>query len=218
MIQITRVGVRTWGTEQSLEKLRREFDRRHTVRLPGILEPELLAVVLRGIDQAEFYERTHQAIGPNKELCLEKSPVVGLLHVLLNGEDLFRTIRRITGCGSIGCFDGRVYRVTPGCGHHDSWHSDVAEHRLVAMSINLSATAYRGGILQVRDHRSRRIIHEVANAGLGDAILLRVSDELQHRITDVEGTGSKTAFAGWFQSAPAFHSLLKPESNARRHR
>ncbi|MGH7820311.1 MAG: 2OG-Fe(II) oxygenase [Candidatus Binatia bacterium] len=190
-------------------RLRARFDRAHFVRFPAVLDPDLLEIVSREIERSEFYERTHEGIGANKELCMRnRSTAGGLLHVLLNGDELFRMIEEITRSGPIGCFSGRVYRVVPGCGHRDAWHADVGEHRLVAMSINLSPTPFAGGILEIRDRRSGRIIRRVRNTGFGDAGLFRISTKLEHRITDVEGTAAKTAFAGWFQSEPTFRSMV----------
>jgi hypothetical protein len=98
-----------------------------------------------------------------------------------------------------------------GNGHYDSWHDDMVEDRLVAMSINLSTDVYLGGVLQIREKNSQQVIQEVANIGLGDAIVFRLAHSLQHRITDVQGKVPKTAFAGWFRSQPEFLDLLKIE-------
>lgn len=132
-----------------------------------------------------------------------------LLHFLVNDPRLFQIIQQITGCALIGCFSGRVYHVVPGRGHHDSWHTDMVQRRMIAMSINLSAESYRGGVLQIRERESKRMIHEVANIGLGDAIIFRIASHLEHRIADVEGAVAKTAFAGWFRSQPNYRALLK---------
>jgi len=55
-------------------------------------------------------------------------------------------------------------------------------------------------LLQIREARSKRILHEIANTGPGDAVLFRVDPGLEHRITPVTGSISKTALAGWFVS------------------
>ena len=99
----------------------------------------------------------------------------------------------------------------PDCGHYDSWHDDLIEHRIIAMSINLSTEIYSGGLLQIRNRNSEEIIQEVANVGFGDAIVFRLANSLQHRITNVEGIVPKTAFAGWFRSQPDFLSFLSKE-------
>jgi hypothetical protein len=213
MVQIAAAGARFSGSNRDLSRLRRSFDREHHVRLRRLLAPDLLARVLDGIEAAKFRKRVHSGIGSNSELCLARSSVVSLLHILLNNVDLFRAIEAITGCDTIGCFSGRIYRVTPGLGHHDGWHSDATRSRLVSLSLNLSPQTYRGGILQIRESASSQIVQELRNTGLGDAILFRISRALDHRITDVEGTTSKTAFAGWFLARPSFSSLLKNGSN-----
>ena len=45
------------------------------------------------------------------------------------------------------------------------------------------------------------MIHEVANTGLGDAVVFRVSRTLEHRNTKIRGKVAKTAFSGWFADA-----------------
>jgi hypothetical protein len=105
-----------------------------------------------------------------------------------------------------------VYRVAPGYGHYDSWHDDIVGDRMVAMSVNLSTEIYSGGLLQIREKQSKRIVQEVANVGFGDGVVFRLDDSLQHRITDIKGEVPKTAFAGWFQSRPDFLTLLAENS------
>jgi hypothetical protein len=209
MMQIEKSGATLSGTAEDLEQLCAQFDQQHYLRFPKLFEPALLHFVQLQIEQGEFYERIHEGIGSNKELCMTHNRASALLLFLLNGEKLFQIIEEITRCGRIGCFEGRVYRVTPGHGHHDSWHDDMVEHRLVAMSINLSTEVYTGGVLQIRDRKSGKIVCEVANVGIGDAIIFSLSHGLQHRITEVDGTASKTAFAGWFRAKPHFLSLIK---------
>ena len=189
--------------------MRSQFDREHYVRLPELIEPGILRFIQSEIDRGKFYERIHQGIKSNKELCMRQNSAFGALLLFMNDEKLFQMIQSITQCDRIGCFEGRVYRVIPGHGHHDAWHSDMAENRLVAMSINLSTEVYAGGMLQIRDCVSGKIVSEVPNVGSGDAIIFGLSPRLQHRITEVTGRALKTAFAGWFRAKPGFLSLLK---------
>ena len=209
ILQLTRMGFSLSRGDEALERLRSDFDRQHFVRFPGFLRKDLLDVVCREVERSDFYERTHAGIDDNKELCMRTQTTAGgLLHLLLNSEDLFDLISQITGCGPIGCFRGRVYRVVPRSGHRDAWHSDVARHRLVAMSINVSPAPYRGGTLQMRAGGSTRVLRNIPNPGFGDAILFRIDRGLEHRITDIEGSSAKTAFAGWFHTKPSFRSLM----------
>jgi hypothetical protein len=173
----------------------------------------MLRAIQQKVSEVDFRERVHEGIGPNKELCVaEENSLSHMLLFLVNNVGLFQFVETVTGCGPIGCFTGRVYRLVPGRGHHDSWHSDRGEHRMIAMSVNLSTGVYSGGALQIRDRSSGQIVHEVANVGFGDAILFRLADHLQHRLTEVEGDVPKTALAGWFCSRPDFFALLKERS------
>ena len=209
MIQVTRRGTELSSSIEALGALRDQFERRHYFLLPGLLETELLDLIQRQIDRGEFRERVHEHIDSNKELCLTESAAFGALLFLMNDEKLFQLIQDITKCDRIDCFEGRVYRVNPGDGHHDSWHNDIGEGRVVGMSLNLSREVYSGGVLQIRDRESETLISEAANTGGGDAVIFRLSRDLQHRITEVEGSVSKTAFAGWFRAQPKVSSSLK---------
>jgi hypothetical protein len=212
MIQLTQAGPLLSASTAELEQLRDQFDRQHCVKLPGFLPPALLQLVQARIAEEQFYERSHEEIGPNKELCLTDGFAPALLLFLLNNSALFQLIQFITRCQSIGCFEGRIYRVAPGCGHQDAWHNDLVEHRLVALSLNLSTDIYAGGVLQLRDWNTGEIIQQAANTGAGDALVFRLASHLKHRITEVEGAFPKTAFAGWFKSEPSFLSLLKSQA------
>jgi hypothetical protein len=88
----------------------------------------------------------------------------------------------------------------PNSGHYDSWHDDDIKNRLVGISINLSPLQFCGGVFQIREQGSKRLIMQIANTGLGDAILFRISGDLEHQVTEITGNQPKTAFAGWFQS------------------
>jgi|ERR1044072_5878588 hypothetical protein len=210
-IQIGNSGTSYSGSEQDLQRWRDQFHREHFVKFPALLSPTLLAALQQQIQQADFRERVHEGIGDNQELCMTDNAASAALLFMVNDKSLFQIVQSVTGCDEIGCFQGRVYRVAGGR-HHDSWHNDIGEDRLVGMSINLSSDVYSGGVLQIRDRTSGDVLSEAPNEGAGDAVLFRLSDRLQHRITDVEGTVSKTAFAGWFRAQPDFSSLLKKET------
>jgi hypothetical protein len=211
MIRVTRRGTVLSGSNEHLNELRSQFNQQHYLRLPELLEPELLNFIQARIDGGEFYERVHQAIGPNKELCLTGNAASGALFCLMNDERLFQIIQSITECELPRCFEGRVYRAIPNHGHNDAWHDDIGENRLIGLSINLSREVYSGGVLQIRNRDSGEMVAEVANVGAGDAIVFRLARYLEHRITEVKGAISKTAFAGWFRSQPDWVSLFRTQ-------
>jgi len=207
MIQLTRFGMVCDTTEAELHALRGEFELRHCVLLPNLLEPKLLETLWRRLDRDEFYQREHP--DTRLELCLKEQSTHGLVHFLLNDPVLFDLLQQITSCGRIGRFYGRVYRMVPGAGHYDSWHDDAFENRMITISINLSRQLYHGGLLQLRDRKSKQLLHEVANTGFGDAIVFRVDRGLQHRVTDVDGEVEKVALSGWFVPWPDYRFYLR---------
>jgi hypothetical protein len=134
---------------------------------------------------------------------------------LLNIPEFQRLVQRITGCRKISDFKGRIYRLNPATGDRIVWHTDVCDHRMVTFSLNLTAEEYRGGTLQIRNRGSEKILHEVRNAGLGDALLMRVANKLCHRVLPVEGNVPRTALAGWFRWEKGnvnFHDSLRNAS------
>jgi len=209
MIRIAKSGFMWSGSKTDRQALRDEFNRHHYLRFPNFVAPDILSFVQREINRGEFYERVHTNIGSNKELCMRGNAGFGALLLLMNDENLFELIQDLTQCSPISCFEGRIYRFAGDAGHHDAWHSDLAEDRQVAVSINLSPEPYEGGVLQIRDTRLKQIVSEVCNVGLGDALIFRLSPGFQHRITEVKGTVAKTTFAGWFRGKTDFLSLLK---------
>jgi 2OG-Fe(II) oxygenase superfamily len=206
LLQLRRRGLAV-ANPSDLQRARAEFDARHCVLLPNLLETGLARAVLDALDRGTFAGYTHEGIG--KELCAQPGTATGVLELLANDPEFFAAVRTMTGCGPIGLFHGRVYRMVPGGGHYDSWHSDEGLDRLVAMSVNLSPTPYEGGVLQIRENKSSRILNEVANTGFGDAILFRIGPTLTHRVTTVEGSLPKTAYAGWFRSKPFYRNLVR---------
>jgi hypothetical protein len=120
--------------------------------------------------------------------------------------------------------------MVPAEGHYDSWHDDIEDGivtgiedewtphgRLVALSLNLSDAAYEGGALLLRDKVTEQTLSEVRNIGLGDAIMFRLAQHLEHRVADVVGDVPKTAFAGWFHRRPEYESMyahiLRPSNS-----
>jgi hypothetical protein len=207
MIQLTQTGTRVDLSTAELALCREEFDRRHWLQFPHFVEPELLELLLSRIKLESFTARTDEGIAA--EEFLREDFTVALLHLMVNDRKLHEAVEQITHCGRIGCFTGRLYRLVPGAGHFDSWHDDLRDARLVALSVNLSREPYLGGDLQIRNRGSDQILQRVRNAELGQAVLFRLSPDLEHRVSPVEGQITRMAFAGWFRSHPDFQSRAK---------
>lgn len=183
-----------------------QFRERHHVKLPGFLETAFLRKVQSELRTVSFEMRTHEGIG--RELTCWGTPAGDALLFVLNDPRLFEAITQLTGIGPIGCFIGRIYRMTSDGESHDSWHSDMGDHRLVGLSINLSEEPYRGGALVLREQGRPETEQVVENTVPGDALLFRIDPALEHRVADIEPGPPKTAYAGWFRSRPSFKDVL----------
>jgi 2-oxoglutarate-Fe(II)-dependent oxygenase superfamily protein len=140
---------------------------------------------------------------------MSDNALLALMRLIMNDSRLFGLIRRISGCGPITYFDGRVYAFHSGSNHYDRWHSDASDGRQIGISVNLSECEFQGGIFQLRRGAFDVVHWSIANTGPGDAILFRVRDDLFHRVTAVTGPVPRIVYAGWFQGGPDLLTILK---------
>ena len=196
--------------EDELARLRDEFRRRHCLMIPRLLDPALADEIARLVEGSEFDRREHDGIGV--EACMEVNATLAWLLLLANDERMLDVVQSITGCGPIGHFDGRVYRLEPSADHYDSWHDDLGDGRLVAMSVNLGRPSYKGGALEIRDRRTGATT-QARSASTGDALLFELGEHLEHRVLPVTGEAARTAFAGWYKAGPNFLSVLRSDAS-----
>jgi hypothetical protein len=191
-----------------IEELRGRFERAHSVLIPGMLDPQLLTLALSYIEQGQWRELKYERWGYHYECVLAAGAAVSLLHFISNEPRFLETIGEITGLASLTWFQGTVYRMKPGAGHTSRWHDDSKDGRLVGMSLNLSPRRFQGGLFQMRERKSRRMLAEIANTGPGDAVLFRISKDFEHHVTSLEAGEPKTAFAGWFSAKQSLRERL----------
>jgi hypothetical protein len=207
MLQLTRAALVCSEPREALDAMRRAFDATHAIRLPRFFDADLLALVREAVSQTRFADREDEGLA--REECMDQNSVLGMLLLIMNDHRLFDVVRRITGCESIGSFVGRIYQMRSGAGHYDRWHSDVDGARLIGISVNLTDREFAGGRFELRRAGASGADWSLANVGPGDAVLFRIADTLEHRVTEVEGDVARVAFAGWFQSRPDFLAALK---------
>lgn len=207
IVQITKSDTILSGTEFDLEQIKSLFKKQHFLKLPGLLSPDLLDSIQRDIDKAEFYILDHGDAG--LDLRMVNNSTNELLHALINENKFLRFLEQVTGYHQIKYFTGRVYKMIPGEGHYDIWHTDLSWSRVLTMSINLSNDIYSGGILKIRNKKTKEIIAEVSNTGFGDAIIFPISEDLEHMVTEVESNVAKIAFAGWLSSKISIETFSK---------
>jgi hypothetical protein len=217
MLQLNRKGLVLHG---QLDVLYERFVTNHCVVLEKLLEPALLEEVQRRIARALWRGTTYDDVGT--ELTLDDPATIHILLFLLNRPEFLDAVRKITGCAEINYFHGRVYRLAAGPQSQLSWHTDIdpepqGEQRHVGLSINLSTDVYGGGTFELREVLTRKPLAQINNTGFGDALLFRVSNDLEHRVTEVIDEVAKIACAGWFRTThvPLFTELIEAESQTR---
>lgn len=209
---VLRIGQTRLMVHGAPADLKVTFDANHYLHLRDLLAPRLLALVSALVDDGEFVDRHHDGIG--NELCLVPGRATAVLQLLFNDPALRHVAAEIGGHDKVGCFDGRVYRMSPREGHYDSWHSDAGEDRLIAVSLNLSRERYDGGALEMRRASAKEAEWTVDSEGFGSAVMFRISPTLRHRVNAVTGLIPRTAYAGWFRAVPAFEDLFLPTLDA----
>ena len=212
MLQLTRAALVCTEPPDALDALRHSFDAAHAIRLPRFFDADLLEIVRQTVRDATFSDREDEGLA--REQCMDQNSTLGMLLLILNDQRLFDVIRRITGCGPIGSFAGRVYLMRRGAGHYDRWHSDMDGARLIGISVNLTEREFQGGRFELRHAGASEAAWSMANDGPGDAVFFRIGDTLEHRVTEMEGEVARIAFAGWFQSQPDFLTVLKRGAEA----
>jgi len=216
--------------------LRAEFAARNCIVLSHLLAPNTQQQLLQQLAKAHFVAKTHHTAAAAE--FAKDVTIVGdalalhHLHLLFNHPQLFAFVQAVTGCPTIGCVYGRIYRTLPNADHHLDWHDDTHDAdthdddtpdddtpnddteegsgtRLIGLSVNLSPEAYGGGHFQLRKKGSTALLADVTHACVGDAHLFRIGRDLEHCLTPVTGTVARTAAAGWFLDQPQALGLLK---------
>jgi hypothetical protein len=206
-VRLTRRGVARAASAADLAAAKAEFAAHHSLVLRRFIEPELLVAIQRQLANEPFLHKMNEGIGT--ELRLPSGALSSALEFLTNDPDLFEVVQELTGCSAIGCFRGRVYRMLPGSGHASDWHSDVSGGRMITMSVNLSASLFDGGELQIREAGSERMIRRLRNTGAGDAVIFRIDPSLQHQVLPLTGTVPRDALAGWFLASPDYREMFR---------
>ena len=216
LVQLTRSGL-TIGDPERLAATREAFSHDHLVKLTDFVERPLLERLAARLEATRWELRTHtrdhawssalDATGWRgdvwaRDLQMQDGAILSSWMFLLNDPALFAVVEQLTGCGGLRSFIPNIYRIEPGAGHFDDWHTDADGERAVALSLNVGREPYEGGLLQIRKKGTSGIVHQIWNAGFGDAMLMRIAPDLEHRLTPVTGRAPRVVIAGWFSPAP----------------
>jgi len=196
------------GDAAAISLARAEFARRHLIRIPQFLGADLLDLLLALIDRAPFVTRVHRAVHAT-DAAVQDPHINSTLFFVMNDLALLSLVEELTGVEGLGSLQPVVYKIVPRQGHADHWHDDMDGNRMVGLSINLGREPFDGGVLEVRRREDGVVVHGERNTGLGDAMLFRISPELEHRVSEVTGTTPRIALTGWFVRTPVYRDVAR---------
>jgi len=210
------IATGTFIDEALIQHYREEFASTNCILVPGFLSGNVLESILKKLNLAPFQTKfeMNEMNKFGKVLFVPvNAPVVFTFQLLLNNPDLFSMLQDIAQCDHIGNFTGRIHRSEEGGDHAIGWHSDNSDNRLLAITLCLGTDDYTGGKFQIRKTGDEHIIKEFGQLNAGDAIIFKISPDLEHRLTTLEN-GRRTVGVGWFRSQPDFTTFasmhLKP--------
>lgn len=196
--------------ESRIENYRTEYAETHCVFLPGLLKKNALQNLLNKLDKINFmtkFEMDEKNKFGKVLFVPVNDPILFTFQLLFNNKELFTALEKITGCGPIGNFVGRIHRSEEG-DHEIKWHDDTTDTRLLAMTLGLGTERYTGAQFQMREKDTQKITRELGQIEAGDAIIFKIDPQLEHRLAPME-SGRRTVGVGWFRAEPDFETFAK---------
>lgn len=189
------------GDEATVHEAAADFARIASLVMPKFFDPVLLARLSPGKEAADFRSRYTPGIGT--QLVNWDPRLIGAVRMHMVSDQLRQILSVITGMPIPRGFDGILSRSEPGGQQRLDWHDDQRKvgGRVLGLTLNVG-TSYQGGRLQVRSKATKEHFANVGLTNPGDAVLFRISRDLEHRVTDVVGTQARLVLTGWFHDAP----------------
>jgi hypothetical protein len=208
MIQFTSDGVEITASPARLSEASEEFERQKLIYLPGLLSPALADTVRVGIEEdgfeepeatteaaASVYRGAYQGAKVGQDL--RPGAAAQVIADRTNDPRLLQFVQTITASPPLTKCIGRVFRLFP-MADDLPWHTDAEGGRLADLIIDLSAVQHEDGRFEMRDARTSEIINAVDTMAFGDALLIRISPEIEHHYKAITGSIPKVTFSGWF--------------------
>jgi hypothetical protein len=171
----------------------------HAVILPSALNGTLLQMILSACRHGLF---APEHIGKIGWRTVEERDFAGrALRFALQRPEFLLWLESIAECGELHSVAGFVAEMAAGTGQGLGWHNDLNEGglgRRLAVTVHLSDTAYEGGLFELREKATERILVRVGALPLGSVMIFRIDQRLSHRVTELTDGGPRRVFAGWF--------------------
>lgn len=196
-VQLAPAGVRILAGDAGLAE---QFRTSGMLALPGFLDESFVQLLDRADKTSTFVREVVTDLG-EREI---ESPLRGTAAILLalRNRELLDWVAKITGSSCPLEVGGNIVRTWPGGRDRLDWHDDVGDVRRIAgLTIRLGMSPFEGGEFEMRAKCKPEAITGHHHARVGDALLFRVSPQLEHRVTPIASGGPRQMFAGWFMAA-----------------
>jgi hypothetical protein len=191
------VGAYRTALLASPEAAAAEFSKHRAIACAGAIEPDLLATLMRFCRDGHFEPDEVAGLGHRE---VEKPQRAGgTISLALKRVVLIDWIERATGCGPLETVEGRVVRAR--ANNHDQllWHDDLDDpKRRLAITINLGEHAYEGGLFELREKRTEKLLASHLHLEPGTALIFDVAYDIEHRVLPVTSGGPRCVYTGWF--------------------
>ena len=190
----------TWidDAPAALARARAAFACGDAIALPSALDPVFLRTILAICRRGSYVPDHIDTIGWR---TVEEPDVAGgALRFALQRPAFLRWVEATAGCETLSRISGVVAEIAAGTGQELGWHNDRNDGglgRRLAVTIHLSDVPYDGGLFEMCERPSGRLLVREGAMPPGSVMLFRIDNRLRHRVTQVTSGGPRRVFAGW---------------------
>ena len=182
----------------ALARARAAFACGDAITLPSALDPAFLRTILAICRRGSYVPDYIDKIGWR---IIEEPDVAGCaLRFALQRPTFLRWVEATAGCETLSRISGVVAEISAGTGQELGWHNDRNDGglgRRLAVTIHLSDVPYDGGLFEMCERQTGRLLVREGALPPGSIMLFRIDNRLRHRVTQVISGGPRRVFAGW---------------------
>ena len=199
-VTIGSAAARIDDTPDMLARARAAFACGDAIALPSAFDPPFLRTILAICRRGPYVPEYIDKIGWR---TVEEHDVAGCaLRFALQRPTFLRWCEAAAGCETLNLVTGAVAEMAAGTDQGLEWHNDRNDggFRRLAVAIHLSDVPYEGGLFEMCEKQSGRLLVRKGALPPGSVMLFRIDKRLRHRVTQVISGGPRRVFAGWLSA------------------
>jgi hypothetical protein len=184
--------------------LSEEFARCHALAFSAALDMGFVEILRQVRMRATYVTQTLPGIG-NRDIEGPPHTAGRTICAALEHPELTGWLGAVTGLAPLTHMIGKVAEFVPRSEAALDWHTDAAAEgwrRKLAITINLSDQPFDGGLFELRERATGKIVVSHSHRGLGSMLVFRISERLDHRVQPITSGGPRRMFSGWFYGPP----------------